>query len=230
MARQPEPWKTLRDEIRKIQDQIRRMQAASPFFGTGFHPTAANGIESDDFDGDLDAGDAGSKGWAFNSARAAIGELFLRPGSLSNDYLTSPVVPGVARNAATGFSLTAGTLVEKVALDLIVPDGTTRLLCTAAARLYALNPNTTGGSNGSGGDALYVSIRLGSSTATVATPTGLSGSGGFATTSTDESYSLTGLIPGSTLRLSVLCASGYANLAANTDNRASFSATLLWLR
>lgn len=224
MARQPEPWKTLRDEFRKLQDQIRRMQAASPFFGTGMHPNGNGGIDSDNFV-------AGLSGYSFgNDGDAEFNELTLRSGIVGNDALTSPVVPGIAREGATNFALTAGTLQEKAGTDLVVPAGCTRLLATVTGRLYAVNTHTAGGADGTGTDALYVALKLGSGSATLATPTGISGNGGFATTTAAESYSLDSLTPDSTLRLGVYGACGYVNFAAHVDNRASYAATLIWLR
>jgi hypothetical protein len=92
-----------------------------------------------------------------------------------------------------------------------------------------INPRTTGGADGAGTDAIFVSVKLGA-TASTATPTGVSGSNGFATTTCDESFNLAGLTPGSTIRLGVHGCSGYQSLAAHPDNRASYSATLVWLR
>lgn len=221
MAKMPDPQPSLLARIRKIEEWMRRKDSASPFFGTGMSPNGLGGLDSDNFV-------TGVSGYRL-AETPEFNDLKLRGSIISNDALASPVVPGVAREVASGFTLAVATLQEKAGTDLTVPDGCTRLLATVSGRLYAVNTRTTGGADGTGTDALYVSIKLGSTAATLATPTGISGSNGFATTTTSEAYSLSGLIPGSTLRLGVWCASGYQTLT-HADNRASYSATLLWLR
>lgn len=228
MSRQPDPWKSLRDEFRKLQDQIRRMQAASPFFGTGFHPNGNNGIESDDFDGDLDAGNAGTKGWAFNSARAAIGELFLRPGSVTNDALAQPVIPGAANRNSNTFALTP-TFSEIVGVDVTVPAGCTSALINVSVWVQAYNANTTGGSDGVGSDYLYIYAKIGATSGQY-NATGISGSGGTTTGSGGLALSLTGLTPGSTVRLGGWGSSQYTTLAASAYNTGTLTASLTWLR
>lgn len=142
MGKLPPTRRSLTGEIRKDRENVRAQRNGSPFFGTGFHPTGNNGIESDDFDGDLDTGDAGSRGWAFNSIRAAIGELFLRPGSLTNDSLASPVATAVAHADASDFTLSPGASVAKATATVVVPTGYTRAMVTATAAVSAFNPNT----------------------------------------------------------------------------------------
>lgn len=212
-----------------IERKLRELSAARTLDRASITATPGAGIRTADFDG-TDFAHPGTAGNYFGGDGAVLNSLYLRPGSVANDWLTSPVVPGIAREVATNFALTAGTLVEKAGTDLVVPDGCTRLLCTATGRLYAVNTHTTGGADGTGTDALYVALKLGTGSATLATPTGISGNGGFATTTTAESYSLSGLTPGSTLRLGVYGACGYVNFAANVDNRVSYAATLIWLR
>lgn len=153
---------------------------------------------------------------------------FVADGKITNDALTDPVVGNVARASATGFSLTT-TWAEKAGVDLTVPAGCTQLLATVTGRMYAINAQTSGGADGTGTDALYVSVVLGGYSST-STPTGISGNGGFATTNCAEAFTLTALTPGSTVRLSVQASSGYQSLAADPDNFASLAATLLWIR
>jgi hypothetical protein len=161
-------------------------------------------------------------------------ELLLRPGSIGNDALTDPVVPGVVNVTAQNFTLAPGgsaALAEKVGANLVVPDGCTRLLANVQVSVYAVNPNSTGGSNGAGGDAYYAAARLGSTSSwSDASPFGVSGSGGFATASESQAYELSDLTPGDTIRLSGGGASGFQSIAATANNRATISAVLLWLR
>lgn len=153
---------------------------------------------------------------------------FTAQGKVNNDALTDPVVGNVARASATNFSLSTAWA-EKAGVDLTVPEGCTQLLATVTGRLYAINPRTSGGADGTGTDALYVSVVLGAYSST-ATPTGISGSGGFATSNCAEAFTLNGLTPGSTVRLGVQASSGYQSLAADVDNFVSLAATLLWIR
>src|SRR5690606_41193166 len=63
----------------------------------------AGEMSSADFDGNLATGDAGTTGWAMNASRVAIGELFLRPGSVGNDVLTNPVTLDSGWDDASAF-------------------------------------------------------------------------------------------------------------------------------
>lgn len=152
MSKLPEPPRTITGEIRRDRQQARRSRNSSPFFGTGFHPTGNNGIESDDFDGDIDTGNAGTKGWSFNSLRVVIGELILRAGSLTNDLLANPSSFGFGGNSGQGFSVgTSG--VAKTSIAIPIPAGFSRALvhCTVNASAN----NTTAAY-----DYLYVSAGI----------------------------------------------------------------------
>lgn len=228
MSKLPEPKRTLSGEIRKDRLKARRMLNSSPFFGTGIHPTAGGGMESDSFDGDLATNDAGTTGWAFNDQKVALGEVILRPGSVSNDALANPVIPQVARLYTEGFSLTT-SYASKDSASITVPDGCTRLLAVVSASMYCVNQNTTGGSDGSGGDAIYVRATLAGSN-TGGSPVGLSGSNGFTTTTSSDSFQLTGLTPGGTVAFGVEGKSGYQSIPSYVDNWVKAVATLIWLR
>jgi hypothetical protein len=191
-------------------------------------PNGLGGVQSTDFDGNLDTSDAGTTGWAMNAQRAAFGELILRPGSIGNDSLTNPVSGEVRNVTGTGFAL-AVSFVELAGADVVVPDGFTTLLAKADADVFAYNPNTAGGSNGTGGDAIYSMVQLGSQQGKQK-PVSVSGSGGYQTSYSGAGFQFTGLTPGQTLRLSCFGSSAYQSFAANANNNASVSALLLWLR
>ena len=218
------------DLLRRIADlerAMRELRAARNLDRATITASPGLGVRTADFDG-TDFAHPGTRGNYFGGDGAVLNALYLRPGSVSNNALASPVVPGVAKARGTGFAL-ATSFAEVAGLDIVVPDGCTQLLATATASVFAYNPNTTGGSNGAGGDALYAAIVLrGVASDTYAV--GVSGNGGYATSTAAESFSFTGLTPGSSIRLSVQGASAYASLAANTNNRANGSVTLLWLR
>jgi hypothetical protein len=240
MARQPEyRERDLVELYARLEARLRAVEARSPFSNSGMHPNGADGVtvdgelRSSGFDGDLAAGDAGSKGWAFNDERAAIGELFLRPGSISNESLTNPVDGKVGNVSATGFALSPGVLTELAFQTIAVPAGFSQALLTAGATVFSYNPNTTGGSNGAGGDAVYCMVQVttpAGSQASHANPVGVSGSGGYATSFSAAGFNLAGLSGGDAIRLSVYGCSAYAALAANPDNYANAYGSLIFLR
>jgi hypothetical protein len=204
------------DETRRT---LRRMQSASPFFGTGMHPNGDGGIDSDNFV-------AGSSGYSFKAdGNAEFNDITIRGAAIGID---APVLIQTVRASASNFALTL-TLTEKAGVDVTVPEGCTRLRSIALGRMYIVNPNTTGGADGTGTSAIYVQAGVGGSVS-VATPTGISGSNGFATTNGDDSFELDGLTPGQVVRVNVLGACAYASIAASTDNYASVVASLTWLR
>lgn len=215
--------------LAELEQRVHDLETRSQYANTGHAPDGNGGIESTAFDGDLAAGNAGSIGWAMNDQRAAFGELFLRPGSIGNDSLTNPVDGKVGNVSRTGFSLPPSTLTEIVGQDIAVPAGFTQCLVTAGASVFSYNPNTTGGSNGAGGDAVYCAVAVGG-VYSHANPVGVSGSGGYASSFSGVGTAFSGLAPGSSLRLSVFGCSAYATLGANPDNYANAYASLIWLR
>jgi hypothetical protein len=225
----PDPIPGLLKRINELEAKVQRLVNSSPYTGTGMAPTENNGVQSDGFDGDLAAGDAGTTGWAMDADRVAFGEMYLRPGSIGNDSLANPVDGKVGNVSATGFGLTAGSFTELAGQNIIVPAGFTQALVTAGSTVFAYNPNTTGGSNGTGGDAIYAEVAF-AGNYSHANPVGVSGAGGYATSFSAAGFELNGLTPGSTLRLSVYGCSAYQNIAANPDNYANAYASLTWLR
>lgn len=228
MSAVPTPWPSLRADILKLREQVRRITNASPFSNTGVHIPAPGQIVSDNYV-------EGVSGFALRGGDGylEIGDVRIRGGIIGNDALSDPVIPGVVNQQATNFGLAGGGtpgLAEKVGANLVVPDGCTRLLANVQGSLFAFNPNTSGGSDGSGASAYYVAIKLAGSAWSDHSPVGVTGSGGYATATTGEAYNLTGLTPGDTLRLSVGGSTGYTSVAADSGNRATVSATLLWLR
>ncbi|NNM45137.1 hypothetical protein [Knoellia koreensis] len=228
MATQPDPFPSLRRRIEALESEVRTLRSRNPFFGTGFHPTANNGIESDDFDGDIDAADAGTKGWALNAARAALGELILRPGSIGNDALTNPVGVGAIFDFLQGFSLTTA-LTNIRTTNLVVPPGFSRAAISIATRVYAINPRTTGGYDGAGGDYLYGQANI-SGFNGFALPLAVSGSGGSGTNVSPFSVVLSDLDAGSTIPVQIAAATNFASWAANPANTAEVSGSVMWFR
>ena len=219
MGKQPDPFPSLIQRIRKIEEWMRRKDSSSPFFGTGMHPNGSGGIDSDNFV-------AGVSGYSLkNTGNVEFNDVTLR-GVLVG--LDTPVQQKTYRASAQAFSLST-TLLEKAGLDITVPESCTRASVALFGRMYAINPRTTGGSNGTGGDALYVRVGVAGNYSTT-TPDGVSGSNGFATTITSDSFDLTGLTPGGTIRVSVEGGSAYQSLAAHADNYINVVAQITWLR
>ena len=221
MAALPEPIKSLRAALEKLAERVRRLENRSPFFGTGISPTGNGGMESDDFDGDLDAGDAGTKGWAFNSFRVAIGELLLRPGSIGNDTLTNPVMPqNVFMETSSSFPLTPAWS-HLLTATITVPEGFTMCQVIALARVYAVN--TTAAVD----DVYGLPVVAGFSPGAYATPCS---AGGYGYSDGQISRLLTGLTSGSTFTITCDGSTTTGNWSAHAVNSADLSAQLLWMR
>lgn len=128
MAALPQPWKALSARIYKIEEAVKRLQNASPFAGTPIRPREDGGINSTNFDGDLNAGNPGTKGWAMDDDQAAFGELLLRDGIVGNAALTNPLVPAVAHDDADGFSVAGPGWGTIMSVTVPVPTGFTQAL------------------------------------------------------------------------------------------------------
>src|SRR5690348_4794921 len=218
------------DMARRIADlerAVRELRAARNLDQGTITPAAGMGIRAGDFNG-TDFANPGTVGNYFGGDGMVINQAYFRPGSVSNDALTSPVVPGVHKVNNNGFPVTL-SWAEVVGGNVTVPDNCTRLLATSSVWVYAINPNTTGGSNGTGGDTLWCYIDIGGSSGEVY-GLGLSGSGGYTTATSGFSVLKTDLTPGGTLRIKGMASSGYASLGSDSFNAATISTTLIWLR
>jgi hypothetical protein len=205
--------------LRAQSEEQARQRSSSPFYGTGMHPNGEGGIDSDNYV-------AGVSGYSFGAdGNAEFNDVTLR-GALVG--LDTPVQQKTYKAAASAFSL-ALAWAEKAGVTVTVPDGCTRASVALSGRMYAINSRTTGGSDGTGADALFVRVGV-AGNFSAATPTGISGSNGFATTTTDDAFDLTGLTPGGTVRVSVEGSSGYQSLAAQADNYINVVASITWLR
>jgi len=223
----------LASRLREDRERLRVQGSTATLARSGMSVTAEDEVTVDgDFivNGDLNVhGAAAFDGNTTIGGNAAItGTLSLPAGIINNDALANPVVPGVANIDADTFSL-GNAFTEKVGLDLTVPSGCTKLLATCSVWLQALNPNTTGGSNGAGADYIYAYARVGSTIGDYKA-TGVSGSNGTASTAAGLSALLSGLTPGGTVRIGGWCSSQYTTIGASGNNRVTLSASLIWLR
>jgi len=224
MGKQPKPFPSLKRNLKEDRSLTRRIQNASPFFGTGISPTGSGGMESDDFDGDLDAGNAGTKGWAFNSARVAIGELLLRPGSIGNDALANPTAPGSVYATATGFAMTT-SFATKVSQTVTVPAGFTSAAVTLNGSIFAYNQNPAG----TGVDYLYSQAWI-DTVHGAATPLACTDNGGSGKNPCAMSTVLTGLTPGGTFTVLIAGQTAFNGWPAHTSMLAELSGTITWYR
>ena len=215
MSKLPESPMTLSRHLRQQQRQMVRMVNSSAFARSGTTVTAEGVVT---VDGELDV----------TGAMVVGGTLSLPAGIVGNDALTSPVVSGIVNFNTTGFSVTTAWS-NAVAATITVPAGCTQLLATCTAEVYAINPNTTGGNNSAGGDLLDSRVSLNGS---LSASYGLLVDGlSSATTSTSAgSFTLSGLTPGATLPISAQTKSIFQALGSNAAQKATITATLLWLR
>ena len=220
MSSLPDPWRSLSAEIRKLREQMRRLSNGSAFSGTPIRPQADGSVQSDDFDGDLATDDAGTKGWALSSLKAAFGELILRPGSIGNDALTNPVVPDQAFQGTGTFALTvSGSNI--ITINKTVPAGFTSAVVNAAGSVAAINSTASADAlycavdvNGAGGNQFGMPVDAGS----------------FGSLSRGYSTVLTGLTAGATIATHLFASTGAAGWASNPANGADLSVTYLWFR
>jgi hypothetical protein len=218
--------RTVRSMLRDHERSIRQQAMVSKLARTGLSVPDAQVTA---VDGDLQAESFvhGSAGWRMQAGgNAEFNDITIRGAAVGID---APVLIQTVRSAAANFSLST-TFAEKCSVDVTVPDGCTRLRSAIFGRLYAVNPNASGGADGTGTDALYISVGISGVDDSTATPTGISGNGGFATTNGFDSFSPNGLTPGATVHLRASGCSGYASMAANANNYISLVATLTWLR
>lgn len=214
MARQPDPWKSLRDEFRKLQDQIRRMQAASPFFGTGVHPNGNQGLDSDNYV-------PATSGFSLDGGTgvAEFKDIILY--DLPNSMLANPVMAAAAYDYTTNFALST-TLTNIRTKSIPVPAGFTTAAVTLTVRVYAIN-------NTAGLDYLFSQANVNGYNG-VALPVAASGSNGSAMNVSTFSVVLSDAALGSTLTLQVAAQTNFGGWAANASNAADLSASIAWYR
>lgn len=172
---------------------------------------------------------AGSSGWHLDhGGNAEFNDLTIRGGIIGNDALTTPVGVGAIYDSLTNFALTT-TLTNIRTTNITVPTGFTSAAVSIVVRVFAINPNTTGGYDTKGGDYLYGQANIRGYNG-YALPLAVSGSGGSGTNISPFSTVLTGLTAGSTFNVQIAACTSYAGWAANTSNTAEVSGSVLWFR
>lgn len=212
---------SFRARQRRVEEEQRRQRSTSPFQGTGMSPTADGGI---DVDGTMNVG--GELNVTGNTVIG--GTLSLPAGIIDNQALAAPVVMGAANRNTSGFAL-GSSFAEVVGLDVTVPSGCTSALVNLSVWMQGYNQNTTGGSDGTGSDFLYVYAKI-ASTSGQYNANGVSGNGGTTTTSGGLALPLSGLTPGNTVRLGAWGSCQYTTIAASAYNTGTLTASIVWLR
>jgi hypothetical protein len=201
----------LRDERRLAQ----RQQQSSAFNLSGTSVTAAGETT---VDGKL----------TVTGAMVVGGTLSLPAGIIDNAALASPVMPQDIFFSAFNFALSTTSTV-KASATITVPAGFTSAVVSVVSRVFAYNPNTTGGIGGIGGDYLGgVSVIAGASGNDLQSVVLGSGSSGVLVSPYTDV--LSGLTPGGTFVLSVKAHSGFLAWSTTTGNTAEMSGTILWFR
>ena len=212
-----------------IEARLRRLEQRQPFASTPIRPQADGTVRSDNFDGDILNGDPGTKGWQLSTDAAAFGDLYLRGGIIGNDALTNPLEKKRIRNSATNYAVPSGSFTQVCSVNATVPDGFTGVMAIANGYNFVRNTNTTGGSNGAGGNLVYTLVGFGG-LFTDAEGWPLSGGGGFTGSGVSDTFDITGLTGGDVLTLSLLVGVGYDTIPADSLTRGFVSAGLFWFR
>lgn len=209
----PQMWKDVIARIVRLEQRL-------PFAGTPIRPQADGSVQSDDFDGDLSTDNAGTKGWALSSLKAAFGELILRPGSIGNDSLTNPIQADINGGNGAGASVSTTSTV-KATTSLTVPAGFTMALVRADALGEAVNSTAAS-------DYLYVEAAIqgtgGGEMYTVAQP-------GYGASAVGIANRLvTGLTGGNVITCDAVSRTNTAGWAASAGNLWIIHMQVIWLR
>jgi hypothetical protein len=214
VAALPEPYKSLRAAIERMQGQIRELYNRSPFFGTGMHANGSGGIDSDNFV-------AGTSGYSFKSnGNAEFNDLTLRGGIIGNDALTDPVSGDIDAGGSTTNFAVSTTSSAKHSSTIPVPAGFTQALVMCSASVTA-NNNTASfdymtvqaAVNGVGGGSISIPVNPGEFNGTTVTRTSL----------------LTGL-SGGTISVQAFAGTTVGNWAAHSSNIANVNALAIFTR
>lgn len=208
MSKIPKASRTVRSILNAHEDELRRRRSSTAFSGSGMTVTAPGQFE---IDGDV-----------------TVTGNFTAEGKINNDALVNPVAAGAIFDSLTNFSLST-TLTNIRTTTLTVPTGFTSAAISVVARCYAVNPRSTGGYDGLGGDYLYCQANIAGFNG-YALPLPVSGSGGSGFNVSPYSTVLSGLTPGAHVLVQIAAATNYASWTANVANTAEVSGSVMWFR
>lgn len=178
-------------------------------------------IQSEDWDGDLGTRDAGENGWAVSRVLAAFADFVVRPGSIGNDLLTSPVDPISSYDYVTNFAVTT-TLTNIRTKTIPVPAGFTKAAVALTVRVYATN-------NSAGLDYLYAQANINGFNG-LALPVAATNGNGSAMNVSTFSAVLDGANLGSNLVLQIAAQTAFGAWSSDPVNAADLSASVAWYR
>ena len=233
MSRLPSTGPSLQRWLRQQERKAQRQQQSSAFARSGTSVTAEGVVTVDgelDINGPLAVhGTADFDGDTTIGGNAAItGTLSLPAGIIDNAALASPVKPQSVYFSAPNFAVST-TPSAKASSTFTVPAGFTSAVVSVNSRIYAINPNTTGGWDSAGADFLYAESKIGADNGT-AMPLMVAGSNYSGINFSPFSTVLTGLTGGGTFTITVVASTMYQTWAANTSNAAEVSGSILWFR
>lgn len=209
--------------IEALETFVKQSLAASVLRAATISGGAGQGLRTEDFNGTSFAS-PGTVGNYFGADGAVLGNLFLRPGTVNNDALVSPVSPVSIHADAQSFTLST-TMTVKATATVTVPAGFSTALVFAVSQVTARNSTSVQ-------DYLSVGIAIAGTpvagwaasmdalaTASVhPVVTGTAGGSAF----------LTGL--GSSFTVQARALSGGAAWASDVFNTANIDAQILFLR
>lgn len=209
--------------IEALETFVKQSLAAGVLRAATISGGAGQGLRTEDFNGTSFAS-PGTVGNYFGAEGAVLGNLFLRPGTVNNDALVSPVSPFSVHADAQSFALST-TMTVKATATVTVPSGFSTALVMAVSQVTARNSTTVQ-------DFLGVGIAI----AGVVTPGWAASADALATasihpvvtgTSAGTAF-LTGL--GSSFTVQTRAQSGGASWASDVFNTANIDAIVLFLR
>lgn len=199
----PEMWAAVLRELRTLRATMNHLLDNS-----GIHLTAPGQFEID--------------------GTVTVTGDFIAEGKISNDALVNPTSPAAVFDYVQNFALST-TLTNIKTTTVTVPAGFTKASVSIVVRVFAYNPNNTGGYDGAGGDYLYGQANINGSNG-FALPLAVSGNGGSGTNNSPFSKILTGLTSGDSISLQIAASTSFAGWAANAANVAEVSGSIAWYR
>ena len=158
---------------------------------------------------------------------AAVADIATNLASI-NTLITQVVAPGLVWASATNFALST-TFATLLTSTITVPPGFTQCIVSMDSRVYSINPNTTGGTDGTGGDWLYTRTNI-AGYYPAAFPILVGGSRHFAISVDPLSQLASGLTPGTTFNITVEAKSTNLAWAADVNNTVELAGSLQWFR